>query len=289
MNTVIFGSGFGLYGYLPAIYSSSKKIFLNDKYKKVFFKRKELSKFKKKIVWYSNFSKIQNSINYAVIAKRPNDQTLILKKVLSKKKRIKHVFLEKPINVNPKKSFETIKLLTNKKINYSFGFLFDYLNWYKILKNKNIKKKRIEIIWHIKKNKKNNEWKYNDKIGGGILRYYGIHLIRLAFSLRYLVVNKNFVKKNSWSSDLKSKKNHKLSIRLKFSKKNKFSILVNGKKKYESTNPFLKSISTKKIDPRTFILKKYINSNLLRYKNNCSDDLKFVKFWKLIENTKTLS
>ena len=34
MNTLILGSGFGLYGYLPSIYKKSKNIFLNIKYQK---------------------------------------------------------------------------------------------------------------------------------------------------------------------------------------------------------------------------------------------------------------
>ena len=48
MNVLILGSGFGLYGYLPAVYSFSKRIYLNEKYEKIFKNKKELSKFKKK-------------------------------------------------------------------------------------------------------------------------------------------------------------------------------------------------------------------------------------------------
>ena len=42
MNTLILGSGFGIYGYLPAIYGISKNIFLNIRYKKKIEKRTEL-------------------------------------------------------------------------------------------------------------------------------------------------------------------------------------------------------------------------------------------------------
>ena len=48
MNTLILGSGFGLYGYLPAIYKISKNIFLNTKYEKKIKNRAELKKFLKK-------------------------------------------------------------------------------------------------------------------------------------------------------------------------------------------------------------------------------------------------
>ena len=36
MKTLILGSGFGLYGYLPAAYKISNKIFLQKKYKNFF-------------------------------------------------------------------------------------------------------------------------------------------------------------------------------------------------------------------------------------------------------------
>ncbi len=42
MNFLVIGSGFGLYGYLPAISIYSKKIYLNEKYKKFFLKEKNL-------------------------------------------------------------------------------------------------------------------------------------------------------------------------------------------------------------------------------------------------------
>jgi len=46
MNTLIIGSGFGLYGYLPSIIDFSKKIYLSIKYKKKVENRKDLKKWK---------------------------------------------------------------------------------------------------------------------------------------------------------------------------------------------------------------------------------------------------
>ena len=45
MNTLILGSGFGIYGYLPAIYGISKNIFLNIRYKKKLKKELNLKSF----------------------------------------------------------------------------------------------------------------------------------------------------------------------------------------------------------------------------------------------------
>ena len=58
MKTLILGSGFGLYGYLPAAYKISNKIFLQKKYKNFFYSRSELKNFNNKIIWYDNLKAI---------------------------------------------------------------------------------------------------------------------------------------------------------------------------------------------------------------------------------------
>ena len=73
-----------------------------------------------------------------------------------------------------------------KKINYSIGFLFEYVNWYKLIK-KNLQSKGkndISIEWNIKNNINSlRSWKYDYKQGGGLLRYYGIHFIKLLLNI----------------------------------------------------------------------------------------------------------
>ena len=103
MNSLICGSGFGLYGYLPSISKFSTNVYLDKKYKKIFNLRKELSEFEPKIIWYNKINKIILKIDYLVIAKRPKDQLNIVKSILKNKNNIKHFFLEKPISVTPKK------------------------------------------------------------------------------------------------------------------------------------------------------------------------------------------
>ena len=49
-------------------------------------------------------------------------------------------------------------------------------------------------------------------------------------------------------------------------------------------NPFLKKITNNKIDPRIAILKKYIDTNLKKYKKSSNVDLKFINFCQKIEN-----
>jgi len=285
MNTLIIGSGFGLYGYLPGIFYVSKKIYLNQRYKKIFLNRSELEKYSRKIIWYLDQNKIINNIDYIVVAKRPEEQSKIIKKLLNKENNLKHIFLEKPIDINTKKSIIFLNYLKKKKINYSFGFIFKYLPWYKSIKVELTKKQNFEIIWQIdNRQKNNNHWKYSHTQGGGLVKFYGIHFIELFFSLNLVNIKKNIISKNCWEIVVGDNKNNFVNLIVKFASKNNFLIKHNKKKIINSMNPFLKKITNNKTDPRSTILKKYINTNLKNYKKFSNINLKFINFCEKIEN-----
>tara|TARA_B110000196_G_C21116056_1_gene650572 strand:+ start:815 stop:1687 length:873 start_codon:yes stop_codon:yes gene_type:complete len=289
MNSLICGSGFGLYGYLPAIYKFSSKIYLNKKYKILYNLRNELTKYESKIIWYENINNLIHKIDYLIIAKRPKDQLRIIKSLLKKHNNIKHFFLEKPIALNPKKSLELLKIFNKKKINYSFGFLFEYVNWTKLINNK-IKKKnqnKITIKWNIKKNLNiSTSWKYNFNNGGGILRYYGIHFIKLFSDLNFNNITKNVLKKDYWEFKIKDEKNNSIRLLLKYSNISNFSYKINNRKLTKIHSPFFDKIDHKLIDPRCFFLKKYIRKNLFNYNDNFFNMKKFINLWHTIEINK---
>ena len=284
MNSLIYGSGFGLYGYLPAIYEFSSKIYLNKKYKIFFNSRKELAKFETKIIWYTSVDKIIKKIDYLIIAKRPNDQSRIIKSLLNKKNKIKHFFLEKPISSTPKKSSELLKMLYIKKINYSIGFLFEYTGWFKVIANTLIKKRKNDIFikWNIKRTHKSSKsWKYNYKEGGGLIRYYGIHFIKLFSDFNFSIIKINVFKKNYWKLHIEDKKKNSIKLLIEFSKISNFSYRINNKNLNKLHSPFFKKIDYKSIDPRCFFLKKYINKNLSNSK--FSNMKEFSNLWRIIE------
>jgi hypothetical protein len=284
MNSLIYGSGFGLYGYLPAIYDFSSRIYLNEKYKTFFNSRNELVKFESKIIWYGNINKIKHKIDFLVIAKRPTDQSRIIKNLIKKKNKIKHLFLEKPISITPKKSYELINILNKKKINYSVGFLFKYTKWYHLIEKKisNRKENTILIKWNIpKKTKLSNLWKYNFDEGGGLIRYYGIHFIKLLSDLNFCFIKKNIIKKNCWELIILDKKNNLIKLILKYSNSSNFFYKINKAKTNKLNNPFNNKINYKSIDPRCIFLRKYIRQNL--YNDSSSNMKNFLEFWHLIE------
>ena len=284
MNTLILGSGFGLYGYLPAVEVVSKKIFLEYKYKNKLQNLKISKKIFNKIYWYKNESNIIDKINIAVIAYPPILQSKKIKQLFKNKKLVRYLFLEKPIDKNPIAARKLIKFLIKNKVKFSFGFIFKYLAWSKLInKKKNLK--NVKIIWNIKKKNASNSWKYKSKFGGGLIRYYGIHFLKLFSENNFHKILINDLKKNHWTLQIQNSKKTVITLIIKYSNKDKFLIKTQNKNLISAPTPIIENIVSKKIDPRVKILKRYINQKIRQNGDNYTESLKFVNFWSKIESS----
>ena len=281
MNFLIIGSGFGIYGYLPAIYKNSKKIFLNIKYKKKIEKRIELIRYLKRVNWYFDIKDISDKIDYVVIAQNPKKQFLITKKILRFFKP-KHLFLEKPISHTPNKSLNFVEFLEKNKIKFSVGYLFTYLSWFKYIKKNLSHNQKFEINWRIKFNKKNNLWKSNHKEGGGLVRFYSIHFFKICHDLNLTKIHKISVNKKHCEFILKDQKENTILLNVRHALINRFFIRHNKNYFLKSSNPFMKSIKINN-DPRVSIIQKYVKDIFENFKINYGYEKKFIKFWKKIE------
>ena len=165
MNFHVYGKGFGLYGYLPAIIKSKyKNLFIKKTYLRFLRKRKDLNQYIKYITFVSKHNLEKKDI--IIFAKRPSDQYKFLKRYASKSF---YFFLEKPLANNFKKSEELINFLLKKKIKFSIAYLFLYTPWYKKLA-KLIENKKVDTIfinWNLKSKNSPKSWKNNVKQGGG--------------------------------------------------------------------------------------------------------------------------
>ena len=56
-------------------------------------------------------------------------------------------------------------------------------------------------------------WKYNFNEGGGLIRYYGIHFIKLFSDFNFDIIKKNMIKKNYWELNIQDKKRNSISIK----------------------------------------------------------------------------
>ena len=177
-----------------------------------------------------------------------------------------------------------IRYLEKRHIKHSFGFIFQYVNWYKYLENNPKNNQNFYIKWFIKHKSNNNKWKYQKNKGGGLLRFYGIHMIKVIYDLNFLFIKKNELNNDYWKGEFRDKKNNIIQVEIKFDTKDKFIFEKNNNIKIVSSNPFLEKITRKKGDPRCKYLKKHINDNLIKYKNIYNSNVKFINLWKKIEH-----
>lgn len=270
----IFGSGFGIYGYLPALIKLKKKVYLLRKYKKNILKKKTLIKYIRNINFINKID--YNNIDAIIFAKRPKDQFNFVKKI---KKKL-FLYLEKPLAENPKKSLKLIEIIKKKKLKFSIGYLFFFTIWFKkifFLKNETC------ITWNFKsKTFFSNNWKGINSKGGGIISFYGIHFISIFSYLNYRCIFSSIIKSNDkketeWNAVFKK---NKLKINLKINIKSKENFIIKTSERliYKSDTPFGKiSINSNNEDFRIKFLKSYLkNLNLLTQKEH----IRTIKLWK---------
>jgi predicted dehydrogenase len=256
----IIGSGFGLYGYLPAVaLMATEKILISQRYKEKFYKRPELFIFENKIQWVKDLNEIIQQANCVILSVNPEIQSSIIHEHILGS-RIKNLILEKPVAVSPQESIELLNKLQISEINFRIGYNLRYTEWVEeIIKLQKItpQKTIIRVDWsflayHYRNNV--STWKRNHLEGGGVLRFYGIHFIALASFLKYDFVIRSSV--NTFSEN----DHHKCDIELRntngdqliihinsFADVNRFQVLLNS---YDnSTNCPLLNISQK--DPFT--------------------------------------
>lgn len=182
----IIGSGFGLYGLLPAFVSikSCKVVSICGK------KTERLINYCEEISLsniYSDWKKMLDNeqLDAIAIAVTPGIQYEIAKIAIAKGI---HIFAEKPLALNYKQAKELYLLAKKKKITHAVDFIFPEIDeWQKTKQLLDKKKfgelKHISINWDFLSfdiKNKINSWKTDVDKGGGALSFYFSH------SLNYL-------------------------------------------------------------------------------------------------------
>lgn len=185
----ILGSGFGLYGYLPAlIKSGSQRIFLPLRYKEKFSERHELKNFSLFLEWVKDDREVLDKASSLIVALNPEMQEFLVPIALGKKN-ICRLVLEKPLAACPQKSIAMLVLLIKSGKEFRINYIFRYLPWAKKLKlfiempNFQLQIKWLFNAHHFKNSEKT--WKRMHHLGGGVLRFYGIHLVALMAEFGY--------------------------------------------------------------------------------------------------------
>ena len=197
----IVGSGFGLYGYLPAIIKlhGSKSVVLPEKYREKVLSRKELSGFDKDILWVKNSEDALAKATDLIMATPPSIQYSLVKQIVNETN-IRSISLEKPIAPTADMSNDLLDFLDAHKVSYAIGYSFCYLNLQTKFDSMISAKQDIYWSWkfmahHFSMNL--NNWKRYHDTGGGVLRFYGVHIIAFLSTLGYKnIINSTLIEDN---------------------------------------------------------------------------------------------
>jgi hypothetical protein len=194
VNFTIIGGGFGVYGYLPVLITKAERLLLPIKYRKIILARKELNKFDRRISWVATLHDALLASNAVVIATPPSIQVRYVRLILREYKGVTNLILEKPLANNPKVSGKLLDELESHSKSISVGYLFLYTPWVKKLSVAVRSNSSLSILWSFKAyhfRYAKTTWKTDHRLGGGPLRFYGIHLISLLSRLGYTTVTRS--------------------------------------------------------------------------------------------------
>jgi len=185
----ILGSGFGLYGYLPALVDAGERIVLPERYRARFAARPELAFLATQIQWAASEKDALARADGVVLALRPADQCEWLPRCLAYKQ-ITRLVLEKPLAPTPDAAASVLDSLKNSGKTFRIGYTFPRTNWATRLASlaKVDDVRSIAIDWtfmahHFRHDLQN--WKRSSGQGGGAIRFYGIQAIALLAELGY--------------------------------------------------------------------------------------------------------
>mgnify|MGYP000334882319 FL=1 len=254
----ILGGGFGLYGYLPAFANLQYEIYTLSKYESFINKRPDLDKYIENINFLNKEEELINKVDYINIARNPESQYQFL--IYNKPYNFKHLYLEKPIAHQTMAYSKCIENFKIEKTSFSVFYSLTYMDWYNNIIEEMTQgvDQKFEIVWKIKQ--KSSSWKQDVSKGGGMLKFYGIHFIKMFIDANLTLKNVT-MSENKLEINLESNNFNLLNISIESNDKNLFSIHKNEEIQINSSNPFLKEIIPKLPDPRIEILEKYIQSD----------------------------
>jgi len=187
----IIGSGFGLYGYLPAlVLGCDVDVALPERYRGKFEARKELANCAPRVHWFPDEAAALAVSVGLVLAVRPTDQAMWIARCLALPC-LRTLLLEKPLAATPQESASLLDALERSGKSFMIDYTFAYLAWRRRLVSAVERSTLVRVVWkfrahHFSTNIDN--WKRRHSEGGGVLRFYGIHLLALAAELGYVDV-----------------------------------------------------------------------------------------------------
>lgn len=188
MNVTILGSGFGLYGYLPALHALPCRVVLPERYRPIIRRRAELSGLADNIVFVANDDEAIDLADALVIARRPADQAGVISQ-LCRRGKLRRLLLEKPLAPDPAAAAQLFDQIEASGKIVRIGYLFGHTDWGRGLIARAAELRGdLHVRWlfrahHYAVDRSN--WKRAEAEGGGALRFYGIQFVSVLAALGF--------------------------------------------------------------------------------------------------------
>jgi hypothetical protein len=307
----ILGSGFGLYGYLPAAVALGfSPILVPARYQNKFLSRVDLKKFINNISWIDTDQDLIKMATTLVISRRPIDQCKELPNYLSQRQ-LKKIIFEKPLAIDPVSALKMLDMVEASGKQCNAGFTFRFTPWAALLQhtlNSTLPtKKDVWVLqWHFLAHHFSANfwnWKRDHRQGGGALRFYGIHVIALLAEFGYTEVvssevlnSPNNESYSAWHAIFRGQELPEFRVEVDSCSDKAFFILRNLNKDanlYEDNDPFKLPVNQNHeagIDPRYIFLQEVLSEQITPDQSWPKRLLDGINLWALVEiETKILS
>ena len=186
----ILGSGFGLYGYLPALlqHQSGPVLLLQDARERLLV-RPELAWTLPRIVWAADRRELLARTSVLAIALPPALQQQLLAS-LAPAPALQAVLLEKPVACSPGEARDLLDIARARGWRLRVGYTLPHTRWFGSLAARTELRSAelLELEWtfmahHFRTGL--DTWKRHRAQGGGVLRFYAIQILALLERLGY--------------------------------------------------------------------------------------------------------
>lgn len=190
MKIGILGSGFGLYGYLPALLHIGETVVMPARYRERLLERDDVRRHVGDVVWEEDESAVLLHCEALVVSRRPTDQVEVIQHALAEGAASRFL-LEKPIASTPGEAFDILTACRVAEKAVAVGFTFRYTLWAERVASWIASAgpgATLSFEWRFSAHHFRigvETWKRRPSQGGGVLRFYAIHLIALLAELGY--------------------------------------------------------------------------------------------------------
>lgn len=274
MTFSILGSGFGLYGYLPALMRRGHEVLLPESYRATLEHRSDLRDLVKAIHWRKDEAAIRGEATACIISRRPSDQSAWLDRFVNTARASSYI-LEKPLGISPASASKLLDLLRASQKKYRIAYTFRFLSWAQDLAAATAAVDvagPIEVAWKFRSHHylhQKQNWKRRVSEGGGALRFYGIHIIGLLAEIGYRDVTQSRCYANtpdeceSWSAIFTGPNLKECHVRVDTNSDDTLFKIVDFDKSrtiLEQAGPFESTVRSDGFDTRVEVLEQLCES-----------------------------